>query len=527
MRTPDRPRSRAVTLVAALALVAASCSSPEGAGPAAQRGPEADRTRLDDATAGAGGTPGDPAGARNDTPAPGRARRDPAAAGSGSATLGASSAGGADPVIGVSEDSIELVYYWKGDQTRSSPFLRGTGTESNVDEAEAFRVLVEYINRNSGTGATFMGFPFDLHGRTIEGTVVEAGSGPEDNTAAAEHIAKELRPFAAVAAHGSVSAYACRLLAANGVFNLATYDLDFDLYERTNGYCLPASASFDAQVDVMERYLADRVIRAPYRGATSEQPRRIGVVWSEHPGLVDSMPKVVDRLKRAGVPVAATATVSASLTSAQQQAPNVVARFRSEGVNTVVMPDAGTPMSFTQAAESQGYRPDYAIWPCSGQDVAAMVRLFNPEQWRRATGLTCFDPVFRVDLTLDDDARRTEWYRQYRSVKDDDPPAPTPFVYAGLLPLLIGVTGAGPDLTPETFRAALAEHGTYRYDATSGRTTDRTRMLLTPSSPDRSVIGDFTVLRWSPSTRRRGNALTGSYTYPEEGRRYARDHAFR
>jgi hypothetical protein len=429
----------------------------------------------------------------------------------------ASTGSGTQPP-GVTDDEITVVYYWKGDRTRTSPYLTGSGAEANVDEAEAFRTLVDFVNAHADGGATLMGHPIDLHGRRIKPVVVEAGQDAEAYAAAAERITREIRPMAAVAAHGSISAYLCPALAAAGIHNLSTYDLAGGLAASTGGHCLPSGMTWEQQVELSEAYLL--------RHQRENAGRVYGVVYAEYPGLVDSAPKMVERFRRAGVNIAEVASVSASLTTAQQQAPNVVARMRAKGVNTIVMPDAGAPLNFTHAAAAGGYEPDYFIWPCSGQDTMGMVRLFNPAQWSRAAGLTCYDQAFASDLTNNDAMRGTEWYEAYRSQANAEPPAPTPFVYAALLPLVVGIEGAGPDLTVESFRAALDGFDPYRYDAADGRTDDATNMLLGSGTGGRGLITDAIALRYDATRREPGSSAPGAYDFPER-RRYASRSDFR
>jgi hypothetical protein len=519
---PNRARALLASALVLCAISSACAGKPKHTGaPAFQPEPSAD--------AGAqvqGGAPGEIASgvAAGSSPAKSRASSSSRASGGRTASGGSSSAAGPAPVVrSVLGDTIKVVYYWKGDRTKASPFLKGTGTTANLDEGEAFLAFVDYINRHASGDASFMGLAFGLNGRKIQGTVVEVGSTPEQYAAAAERIVKEIKPFAAVAGTGGISTYVCPTLARAGILSLGTYDLDFGLVSRTNGYCVPSASSFDAQVDVVQRYLAGRVSRTKYQDGSA---RKFGFVYAEYPGLVDSAPKVIDRLKRAGVNIAASASVSADLADAQGQQPNVVARMRGAGVNTVILPDAGTPLSFLPAATAAGYTPDYVIWPCSGQDVPAQVRLYDTSQWAHASGLTCYDRDFMSDLFLDDEARSTEWYKQYRSVSSSDPASQAPYVYANLLPLVAGISGAGRDLNADSFRAALSDFKAYRYSAAKGRTEDPKSLALTLGSPDRSAIGDFTLLRWSNTARRGGSTLQGAYEFPEDGRRYQRDSSF-
>lgn len=459
------------------------------------------RASRADSAAGSSATGGAPSG--SDAAAP--------PGGPASSTAAASATRTALP--GVTAEEITVAYYWKGDRTRTSPYLSGTGAEGNVDEAESFRRLVDFVNANASGGASLMGHPINLHGRKLKGVVVEAGQDAEDFAVAAAKITDEIKPFAAVAAHGSVSTYLCPAMAKAGIHNFATYDLAGSLASSTGGYCLPSGMAWEQQVDLTEAYLL--------REQRADAKKVYGVVYAEYPGLVDSAPKMVDRLKKAGVNIAAVATMSASLATAQQQAANVVARMRVAGVNTIVMPDAGAPINFTHTAQAQGYNPDYYVWPCSGQDTMGMVRILNAAQWARAEGLTCYDESFTSDVTINDAMRKTEWFRAYQAAAPGkEPPAPTPFVYAALLPLVAGLEAAGPDLTLESFRAGLDRFVAYRYDAASGRTTAGNRLLLGFGQPNRALLTDGARLKYNPTRREPGSGAPGWYEFPES-RRFA------
>lgn len=422
----------------------------------------------------------------------------------------------------MTDDTIEVVYYWKGERTQTSPYLNGTNAEGqNLDESVAFLRYIDYINAHDDDGTTFMGVPIQLHGRKLKGTVVAPPGNANGGYAygqMAERIASELRPFAAIAAHGGLSTYICPRLAEEGIHNLATYDLGGiggTLVQRTGGYCTPAGMTWERQVAQTISYLKRTRNSKTSLGAAPVY----GVIYTVYPGLTDVGPAMVAKLKAAGLPIAEVARLPDDLATSQQQAPFIVARMRQAGVNTLIMPDAGAPLNITHAAQAAQYYPDYYVWPCSGSDVTAMVRLFNAAQWARASGLTCYDREFNPDLTNDDKAARTQWWKAYQEMAPGkQPPAQAPLVYAGLAQLVAGVSGAGRTLTVERFRAGLDALAPYRYDAIDGRTSDETNMLITLGSPDRSAIGDSAFLRWDPTAREAGGAQ-GAYRYPED-RRY-------
>ena len=454
-----------------------------------------------------------------------------AAAAGAVVTPGGAPTGGPGGTIppGVTDTEIEVIYYWT-DRTRDSPYRPDNG-QANLDEGQAFHAFIEWMNKHSGDGSKVMGYPFNLHGRKLVPKVIELSKAPEDRARVAEDIAVQHKPFATLASHGSISTYMCDRIAKGGVHNLSTYDFGGNLKGRTNGYCLPLGMSWELQVERTVSYLAWHQKNTRYETSPGvTEPRVYGILYAAYPNLdrsVEGQGGVVERLRGTGVNVGHVAAINPDLGISQAQVPNVVAQFRRAGVNTVVMPDAGAPLNFTNGAQANGYSPDYFVWPCSGQDTIGMVRLFNPTQWARASGLTCYDDHFNPDLVNDDNARATEWYRVWTEMRGTsrDAPSSASLIWFNLLPLVAGITESGRNLTVEGFRAGLARLPNYRYDAISGRTDNPINFLQTLSRADQSPIGDVAKLYWSPSRTRSGSATQGSYVYPEN-RRYREGEAF-
>jgi len=431
-------------------------------------------------------------------------------------------------VAGVTDDEIEVVYYWKGERTMTSSHIGGTPAEgANLDEALAFRMFLHYLNKHANDpDATFFGRPYDLHGRRLVGTVIEAGNGDFSYATNAEKIAKELKPFAAISSHGGVSTYICPVLAAAGIFNLATYDLGGlggTLHERTNGFCFGDAMSWEQQIKYTIAYLKEHM-KTGY-GALNQE-RVYGVIYAEYPGLKDVGMSMVKQLKEAGIPIALTRTIPADLATSQTQASGIVGDMREAGVNTLIMPDANSPLNITPAAQSNGWDPDYYVWPCSGLDNPGMVRLFVPSQWEGAEGLTCYDREYYPDVANNDTNRASEYFAQYQEAykdthdgKNAEPPAPAALVYAGLAQLVMGITDAGRDLSPQTFKAAIAGLDSFRYSFVDGITDNHNNILIDFGAREPEFLADVAKIRWSANNPNPGGP-PGAYAF-YENRRYS------
>lgn len=422
--------------------------------------------------------------------------------------------------------TIKVVFYWN-DSSQASPYLKGSGQEGNLDDGVAFDAYVKFINKHANGGRTLMGFPFNLRGFKILPDIIHNVGKPNGTDSGgfdywANEIIKNKKPYAAMSARSSPSAYLCPPLAKAGIFNFGTYDFYVgpDLGKRFGGFCQAMGVSFAKQVDITVEYMkahSKTVSSAPSNGG----PRVYGFLYAAYKGLIESAPKVVARLRAAGlnIPDRAVQRVAPDLATAQTQMGNVVDAFRASGVNTVIMPDAGAPLNFTAAATAGQFYPDYYVWPCSGQDSTGFVRLLNATQWSRASGLTCYDDSFDADLTNDAASRETEWYRVFKEISNDEPPAAAPLVYAQLLPLLVGLTHSGPYFDMDTAKAGLAAFKAYRYNGNAGKTTAAGNITV-DFDADGSIWADVAKVRWNAAAARPGGS-PGAYEYTDSPpRRY-------
>ncbi|MCA1830620.1 MAG: hypothetical protein LC663_03790 [Actinobacteria bacterium] len=436
---------------------------------------------------------------------------------------------------GVHGNKIDVVYYWKGDRSSASPYLGSTGQKGALDESDAFLRFVSYVNHFNKGGATFMGFPFNLHGYTIVPHIINAGEYPETWKGAANDIIA-LRPFAAESSHGGMSAYICPDLAKAGIFNPVTYNLWPGLVDQTNGWCLPQGLSWERQVELSVKYISEYLDKTPYQSPSGPLKRVYGLLYAEYDppgstGLSGAIPALKAKLAARGIHIAVTYSVPEGLADSASPSSQAVDAFQGHNppVNTIIDPEGGAPITFTHAAASKAYTPDYYVWPCSGQDAVGQVRLFDPNQWSRARGLSCYDNHWNLDLTLDSTARASQWFAQYRlgahydgsdaANSNQDPPAMGPLVYQGMLPVLVGLTHATAGLfTEERFFEGLGLFHGYHYDGISGPTKDLQYFHLLGDQPDGSQIGDVSMVTWSNTAQTSPGAPAGAYIYSK--RRY-------
>lgn len=413
------------------------------------------------------------------------------------------------PGIDYAKQEIKIVYYWS-DSSNSSFLPAGTPRDA-VDDGKAFQALVQFINDHADGSANYMGTRLNLGNWRIVPDIVELNERDASSIEAGTRNIIAKQPFAAITARGSVAVTNCPQIAEAGIHVFATNQpyVD-DLEKETGGYCISNAISWAQQIPATVNYMrwhknttfssADR----PGLGQSCPTgcARVYGFVYSEYKGLKAQAEKVVAKLRAAGVNIPEDAFVSLpqGLSASAPYVPGNRDKLRNAGVNTVIMPDGGTSLSFTHGAGD--WRPDYYIWPCSGQDATGYTRLLPPAQWDNASGLSCYHPTFDADLTIDSDDRTTEWYKAYKEIQENgEAPSSTYLIYAALQPIVeaIGRLG-GRDFTVENFRGALSEFQSYRYNGVTGRSTAAgDLMLMMGTGMDNSLWGDLARVEWSPA----------------------------
>jgi hypothetical protein len=418
------------------------------------------------------------------------------------------------PGVDYAKQEVKLSYFW-ADSSKSSQFLPAGAPSDSVDDGKAFDALVKFVNKHAKDGTELMGSKINLGNWKFVYEIVTMNDAGGINTGTT-HIAKEYKPFSAITARGSLGSETCPAFAAAGIHTFATLlPYQSNIGGATNGYCIPNGISWDQQIDASVNYLkwnktTNYVPGARQAGggaacptaSPTECPRVYGFLYSEYPGLDKQAPQIVSKLRSAGlnIPDNGVASFPVGLSTALQQADGVRQKFQAAGVNTVIMPDGGSPLAITHGAGN--WHPDYFVWPCSGQDTTGYTRLLDPVHWDNAAGLSCYDDTFDADLTIDSGDRNSQWYKAYKEMApNSEAPSSTYLVYAALQPLIVGISNLGTrDFTVENYRAVLGEFQPYRYNGNTGRTTAGDNILVElGNGADNSLWGDIARVEWSPA----------------------------
>jgi hypothetical protein len=205
------------------------------------------------------------------------------------------------------------------------------------------------------------------------------------------------------------------------------------------------------------------------------------------------------------------------------RAAEIIARFKSEGINRIVfLGDPFMPIYLTQAATQQDYYPEWIFTGTALTDTNTFGRQYDQAQMAHAYGISQLAAPTEQDLQ--------ENIRLYRWFYGEDAFPAAQNQYALLSPgaawLAAGIHMAGPDLTPETFARGL-----FRIPPRGGG----------PANPqvsygnwgffedmDYQSVDDSAEIWWDPDVEvqdERGETGVGAWRRSNGGERFTADEA--
>jgi hypothetical protein len=418
---------------------------------------------------------------------------------------------------GVTADAIKVVYYAPEQNADLESILGGLGVNDTADQRR--ETLQDYTEIFASQA--------ELYGRSIQ---LErfAASGGSDDVVAAQADATDviaMEPFAVIGgpaldrgtfaqaiADAAIPCYACGgVLPDQMVLDMAPYVWSTAPSPSQFLGMLNAWTTAGEELDGVDIDVANFA-----GGDLQGQERKIGVIhFEQDPPLYGETSD--EATERFGT-VDFTESYILDLPNMPAKATELIARYKSEGVNTIVfLGDPFMPGYLTRAATAQDYYPEWIFTGTALTDTNALARSWDPAQMERAYGISQLAAPTSQDLQ-----EAMTIYRWYYG-EGTSPPAPNQ--YALVAPpaawLVAGLHMAGPDLTPETFARGL-----FRIPPRGGG----------PSNPqvsygnwgvfpemDYQGIDDAVEIWWDPTIEaedERGAMGTGAWRRSNEGARF-------
>ena len=404
---------------------------------------------------------------------------------------------------GVSEDTITFTV-----RTPDEPGFQDT--LANLSDA-VISDTPQDIQRTVAGLTDYFNERFQFYGRQLEPVFHEGqgspteellGGGREGAQADALTVAEEHQAFAEL--NGATEPYG-GALADQGVINLGVPYLSREWLTDRRPYSWSMDSDCDVIADAIADYVVKRVINKPAEHAGGElqgQERRVAYIAPDNPWYQGCVEKAMQMTRDAGHD-AQFISYTLDLNTMSNQAANLVARLQNDGITTVQCScDPVLPVFLTARAHEQQYQPEWVVSGVAWTTTDYVGQVFNQDQWSRAFGIS-FDSAAQP-------SQASLGYNAYKQVRDDEPAFAVQDIYNSMYLLAIGIQGAGPELTPESF-----EQGMFDYPERAGP-----EGVWGFGPQDYTPRLDYREVYWDPSQTSAFNNDQGAYVDTDPGSRY-------
>lgn len=334
------------------------------------------------------------------------------------------------------------------------------------------------------------------------------GGGQEEAQQDARHVAREIKAFAEIAAGTPPFADA---LSREHVVNLGAPYMSRKWFADRHPYAWALAPDCSIVTETATEYGLKKLYRKPATyaaGNLEDRMRKFGTIAPENTWYQECVDDGETLLREAGVPeedLPFRVKYQLNLASMSNQATNVIAKLKDEGITTIFTGfDPVMGIFLTGKATEQDYHPEWIVIGVAVQDVDVIAQLFDQDSWSRAFGVSYlgeFQPL-----------RASYGYHAYKQIRQDEPAFVVDIIYFQMYMLAIGLQMAGPNLTPQTFA-----EGMDRYPGGSGLAGS---WGFGPG--DQTPAEDAREIWWDPGRRSVQNNEPGAYVDTAPGTRYRR-----
>ncbi|HEX4906825.1 MAG TPA: ABC transporter substrate-binding protein [Acidimicrobiales bacterium] len=391
----------------------------------------------------------------------------------------------------------------KGFQQTLAQLAGADITDEPEDVRRTIETLAEYFNR-----------AFQFYGRKMKivfydgkgsGTTELQGGGQAEAEADAITSAEEIGAFAEI--NGSSAPFA-DALARKKVIAFGTPYLSRNWHVDRRPYNWSVATDCSIIVESVSEFANQTLANKPAKwagGNLKNKPRKFAALSPDNPWYIDCVDQGIEITRAAGNPDPVRITYKLDIDSMSNQAANVIAKLKSEGVTTILCGcDPIIPVFLSTKATEQGYQPEWVVAGTALSDIDLVAQLYDQEQWSHAFGVSFLSSFLPIESGIG--------YSAYKSVRDDEPAFAVETIYAQMYMLALGIHMAGPNLTPETY-----EQGMFAYPGGSGPfgTWGFDEDSYTPTQ-------DYRVIWYDPEATSAMNNKQGAYIEAYDGRRFKR-----
>jgi hypothetical protein len=364
---------------------------------------------------------------------------------------------------GVTKDTITVTFRDIGNPLgNSNSELAKTAEKKGIiaspeATARTRAALLEYFNRT-----------YQLYGRKVKivtykgrGDAIKelGGTGQEAANSDALKVGQEYKAFADMTAISQPYLDALvrqKVVAFGGLHLPASYYTARAPYAW--GQLVDCTALLSSAIDLITKRMppTGNAVRAG-SAALREKQRKFGLVFPDDAVYAQCINEAGPKLAAAGITISKEIRYSLEIAKLQQETPNMAAQLKAAGVTTVLLvTDPILPFFLTGSATQQDFWPEWFVTGTVLTDADVAGQFYDQDQWQFAYGQSYLSDIRQ--------GQASESYRAYKKIRPQDEPTLTRDLdYYSLLMLFIGLQGAGPNLTPQTF-----QQGMFAYPGTSG-----------------------------------------------------------
>ena len=389
----------------------------------------------------------------------------------------------------------------KGFQQTLATLAGADITDGPADVRRTIEALAEYFNRS-----------FQFYGRKLKivfydgkgsGTTELQGGGQAEAEADAITSADEIGAFAEI--NGSSAPFA-DALARKKVIAFGTPYLSRNWHVDRRPYNWSVATDCSIIVESVAEFANKTLANKPATfagGDLKDKPRKFAAFSPENPWYVDCVDQAIAIAEKAGNKIDLRVTYKLDIDSMSNQAANIIAKLKNEGITTVLCGcDPIMPVFLTTKAAEQDYQPEWVVAGTALSDIDLVAQLYDQEQWSHAFGVSYLSSFAPIESGIG--------YSAYKSVRNDEPAFAVETIYAQMYMLALGIHMAGPNLTPQTYEQGMFAYpggsgpfGTWGFDADS----------YTPTQ-------DYRVIWYDPNAVSPQNNKRGAYIESYDGRRF-------
>ena len=426
---------------------------------------------------------------------------------------------------GVTKDTIKVVVYTgiPADQAPEDATVQGMGQLATNLSTGLPGTIQDAMHDTTAA----VGHPLETWGRTIEYEYVTR-TGTDDTSERADAVAATAKKPFAVLDLASAEVF-CSEVAARKVIAICATGTNKSMNAQ-QPYRYSTFIDYWANVigtaELIGKGLKDKPAQWAGDAAMKTTTRKFGSVFQTgQTGIDEDLWKSsLAKYKAPKFAVelgydAGTGDPLGNSALSQEQSPVMIGKLKDAGVTSVVLfTDITMTAALMTAANTQDYHPEWVETGFLFQDIGAIGRLFNKEQWSHAFGLGTLNVPVK-GRAAGDPVLAWYWGRDNFSYSAG--------VLGEVVVLTFGIHLAGPQLTPDAFRTAVFAVG-----AQNGALADDPSQLMlargkAPGVPYTEYLfgGDHPLIWWNNDAKptpasATGTQQTGASMYMDNGKRY-------